>query len=155
MSLPPSVITLRITNQEPAPPKPMTAEELEHAYPLGVELTARGVDRLLSLIHPARSPFPSFRFEHQVQSAPFGTGTWPRPPIEVWLLMRVNVYERDNPGEPIAITFEERVTLTEGQCNRRWIQELVRRFLLKAYEHELDEHLLVAGVRVFDPHVAR
>lgn len=144
-------VTLSTYGMPVTVPKPaMSAEELEGRYK---ELGIGDILAVLSLIQPMRSPFPMFKFEARLVPAYRVTEASTTPiqsKSEIEMRCACTVYDRTRPGEPLQLVFTEVAPL--GRMTRRNLQSLVRAFLIKCFTHELDEALLVGGVRVFDPH---
>lgn len=65
----------------------------------------------------------------------------------------MRVLDRDKWTDLSTLTFTGNDPVSYEACTReRILEQIVRPFLVKIITHELDECLLVAGARLFDPH---
>lgn len=100
--------------------------------------------------------------------ARFDISTFPIPTIltaiiqkdVVCLKIQLDVKPRPNdpsihmvPGDTMTVEGTREVYMTSLQeANDQPLFHLIRQHLLDTYVHEMDEHILVDGKRVFDPH---
>jgi hypothetical protein len=116
-------------------------------WPEGHILSVSDASALLAAIK--LGPFP---FAQQTFWASLEDGLGPSGLLYVMQKLDATMPDRDDPSRSISLTFSARETVIPETLERSVLLRLVRDFLRRVVRHEMDEQILVAGIRVFDPH---
>lgn len=127
--------------------------ELDHRFPPDVPFRRGGeVLEFLTLIRAMRTPFPMFNLKPRVVESRMHGSRDDIFAFEVTLLIDVQIYDRDRPGQAMPLTFSGGQQIPIERATPRFLLRFVRDFISRTFMHELDENFFVGDARVFDPH---